>query len=213
MGAPPRNERPTVAGVPGFVIVAAAGVLIVISSVLPWIRVNPVAVEEAATNSYRRSHSPHEFSGWDIANTCGQANGLIKCSIGVSTARIEGRQSIVTGPVTAGVGAALIALGIMGALSLRWGARTVMNCARVGSWFAAGAAAGLATLFWWSSGEFEFQIGVQTFWVATLLAAAGALITAAAIGRPRAARTSARVLGAFGVMAFGWIGAALLSTA
>ena len=188
---------------------ALAGTLIIIASFLPWIHASPGAVEDTGRSAFVGSESPRDYSGWDLADDCGQWNGAITCSVGI----VEGRRSILTGPATATMGVVLLALGVDGAWSIRRDRRATARIVLAVSCLTAGAAAGFATLFRVSAGKLDYRIGVNVLWLASLLAVAGAAIATAAGGRRHATRTAGRLLGAFGLAALGWFGAVLLSTA
>jgi hypothetical protein len=192
----------------GFVLVALAGVVIVVASFLPWIRVDRVAVEELPAGS-EQMNVVEDFSGWDIAQHCAVWHGPTTCSMYVD----DGRQSVVAGTVTAGLGVVLLICGVVGGLLMVGGRRTAARIMSLGACIAAGVAAGFTTAFWWSSGPLDFRVGVWAFATATWIALVGSLLTAVVPRSSSAARRTARVLGVAGLLVLGWFGAVLIWTA
>jgi hypothetical protein len=203
-----RGDRLLSCAVGGFALVALAGIVIVISSFLPWIRVDQVAVEELPAGS-EQSSVVEDFSGWEIAQHCAVWNGPTECSIDV----LDGRQSVVAGTVTAGLGVVLLACGVTGALFMVARRRSVARVVSLGACFAAGVASGFTTFFWWTSGRLHFRGGVWAFAAATMIALLGSVLAAVAPGSSSPARRTARVLGVVGLLVLGWFGAVLLWTA
>ena len=206
--AEPSKSVP-VTQVVGFALVALAGVAIVVSSVLvPWIRSERSAVEASASAAFDE-HGVADYTGWDLAERCGQWNGATKCSIGV----VEGRRSVATGPVTAGLGVLLLVLGIIGVVASYARRRTLVALAALGACFAAGAAVAFVMMFSFESTGLDLRVGVWVFVAAAVVALVASLIASAASRHAGPPRGAFRVFAVIALLVLGWIGGILVWTA
>jgi hypothetical protein len=185
----------------GFAFVGLAGVVLVIATFLPWISV-PIGNVESDNN-----HSRHDFSGWELAERCGEPNGLSKCTIGVPP---ESRQTIVTGRTTLVVGVALAVLGVCGLVSLALGFSMSARVPTMLSFFGAGIIFGYALLFAYSSGKLTPQLGLYLVWGAAAFTLAGASATALRARRGGALNAAGRALAIIVTLVLGFVTSLLL---
>jgi hypothetical protein len=128
-------------------MIAVAGILMIIATFLPWVKLLPGVVEQPPLSTAVPSFgvTPRRvYTGWDLAQRCGHTTALARCKV----PWFETTRQFFTGIWTIGLGLALVGVAVGWAISRRQQRSGATRTFTVASWVVALFTIGFAVVLW-----------------------------------------------------------------
>jgi hypothetical protein len=129
-------------------MIAVAGILMIIATFLPWVKLLPGAVEQTSLSTAVppfASVTPRRvYTGWDLAQRCAHSAALARCSV----VWFETTRPFFTGIWTIGLGVALVGIAVGWAVARRQQWSRATRTFMVASWVVVLFTVGFAVVLW-----------------------------------------------------------------